>query len=158
MKILDLITISLITGIIGSLTGVISLVWHVKNNRPKVVPKYHTGFIDLSGTGKDMQHIFSINFSNPTKHRIVVSSAGISFKNKNYLHFIGNNDGFPKVLLQGDSHVVYRNIDFIKKAIDENGSPNYVWVRDATGKLYKGSVRKMIKNVEAMYKVKHNKK
>ena len=66
-------------------------------------------------------------------------------------------DEFPKVLLQGDSHAVHRDIDDIKRAIDEQGKPAYVWVRDATGKTYKGSVKHMIGNVNVMHKVKHKK-
>lgn len=149
----------------GALLSTIALLWNIVSyltDKPKIIPKYHTGFMDLSGLGTDMRNIFSMEFSNPTKHRVVINSAGIFFKNKQNLHFIGGKeilpDGFPKILLQGDSHSVHRDIDVIKKAIDEQGAPAYIWVRDATGKTYKGSVKNMIKNVEAMYKYKHKAK
>jgi hypothetical protein len=155
MELIDWITISLST---------IALTWNIISylkDKPKIVPKYHTGFMDLSGLGTDIRNVFSIEFSNPTKHRVVVSSAGILFKNKQNLIFMGGKeilpDGFPKILLQGDSHAVHRDIDVIKKAIDEQGIPDYVWVRDATGKIYKGNVKNMIKNVDAMYNNKHQK-
>lgn len=149
--------------IYGAVLSSVALTWNIVSyltDKPKIVPRYHTGFILMSG-GKN-QYIFSINFSNPTKHRVVVNSAGILFKNNQNLHFIGGKqilpDDFPKILLQGDSHSVHRDIDDIKKAIDKQGQPAYVWVKDATGKTYKGSVKKMIGRVNATYKVKHEKK
>jgi hypothetical protein len=149
--------------IYGSIISSIALTWNIISyliDKPKIVLKYHTGFMDLSGVGADIRHVFSMVFSNPTKHRIVVSSAGILFKNNQNLHFIGGNellpDGFPKVLLQGDNHSIHRDIDVIKKTIDKQGAPLYIWVRDATGKTYKGSVKKMVGNVNAMYQTKHN--
>jgi len=151
--------------IYGAILSSVALTWNIVSyltDKPKIVPKYHTGFMDLSGVGADIRNVFSMDFSNPTKHRVVISSAGILFKNNQNLHFIGGNellpDGFPKVLLQGDSHSIHRDIDVIKKAIDEEGVPAHIWVRDATGKTYKGSVKNMAKNVEAMYKNKHENK
>ena len=151
---------TILVAIYGAILSSIALTWNIISylaDKPKISPRYSTGLLDLSGSGNNLQHIFSLIFSNPTKHRVVVSSAGISFKNKQNLHFIGGNNGLPKVILQGDSHTIYRDIDIIKEAIDEQGATNYVWVRDATGKIYKGSIKKMVGNVEAMYKVKHDK-
>ena len=111
--------------------------------------------------GEDNQYIFSITFSNPTKHRVVVNSAGILFKNNMNLHLATGKQvlpiELPKVLLQGDSYAIHKDIDYIKKAINEHGKPVYIWVRDATGKTYKGSAKNMIGHVNAMYKVKHKK-
>jgi hypothetical protein len=156
--------VTILVAIYGAILSSVALTWNIISyltDKPRIVPKYHTGFMDLSGIGADIRHVFSMDFSNPTKHRVVVSSAGILFKNNQNLHFIGGNeiipDGFPKVLLQGDSHSIHRDIDVIKKAIGEQGAPSYIWVRDATGKTYKGRVKKMVRNVEAMYKSKHNK-
>ena len=146
--------------IYGAILSSMALTWNIVSyltDRPRIVSKYHTGFIPM--LGEESHYAFSINFSNPTKHRVVVSAAGILFKNNQNLHFVGGRqivpDDFPKVLLQGDSHAVHRDIDDIKKAIDEQGDPADVWVRDATGKTYRGSVKKMIGNVNAMYSVKH---
>jgi len=146
--------------IYGAILSSVALTWNIISyltDKPKIVPEYHTCIIPLGG-GKS-EHGFSVSFSNPTKHRVVVSSAGILFKNNQNLHFVGGRqifpDDFPKVLLQGDSHTVYRDIDDIKKAIDKHGSPAYIWVRDATGKTYKGSAKKMVGCVNAMHKVKH---
>lgn len=113
--------------IYGAILSSVALTWNIISylkDKPKITPKYNTGLMDLSGLGTDIQHVFSMDFSNPTKHRVVVSSAGILFKNNQNLHFIGGKvilpDGFPKVLLQGDSHTVYRDIEVIKKPIDES--------------------------------------
>lgn len=144
--------------IYGAIISSIALTWNIASyliDKPKIIPKYSTGFLSFSDN--KLQEIFSISFSNPTKHRIVISSAGISFKNNYDMHFIGMQDGFPKTLLQGDSHTIYRDIDIIKNAIDKQGSPDYVWVKDATGKTYKGNVKNMINRVETFYKSKHKK-
>lgn len=151
--------IIIIVAIYGAVLSTVALTWNIISylfDKPKIVPKWSIAFIGL--LENNPQHIFSIGFSNPTRHRVVISSAGISFKDKYDMHLIGAQDGFPKVLLQGDSHTIYRDIDIIKRGLDEHGSPNYIWVRDATGKTYKGSVKRMIGNVEAMYKSKHEAK
>lgn len=145
--------------IYGAIISSIALTWNILFyllDKPKIIPKYSTGFLSFSNN--DLKEIFSINFSNPTKHRVVISSAGISFKNNYDMLFIGMQDGFPKTLLQGDSHTIYRDIDIIKKAVDEQGFPSSVWVKDATGKTYRGGVKNMVKKVEAMYKSKHKDK
>lgn len=148
--------------IYGAILSSVTLTWNIISyltDKPKIVPEYSTGLIPM--LGEKNQYIFSITFSNPTKHRVVINSAGILFKNHMILHLVGGKQvlpiELPKVLLQGDSYAIHKDIDDIKKAIDKQGKPAYVWVRDATGKTYKGSVKYMIENVNAMYKVKHKK-
>ncbi len=46
---IDLITLSLVMGILGSLTGVISLFWHIKNNKPKL--KLESAYFQRHGFG-----------------------------------------------------------------------------------------------------------
>ncbi len=148
--------------IYGAILSSVALTWNIVSyliDKPKIVPRYYTTYIPIEG--EKGKHGFAITFSNPTKHRVVVSSAGILFKNnQNLLFTFGRQifpDDLPKVLLQGDSHTLHRDIDDIKKAIDKERVPKYIWVRDVTGKTYKGSAKNMIKRVNAMYKVKHKK-
>lgn len=148
MDLLQKVTIGI--AVYGALVSSIVAGWSITKDlrdKPRLIPKYSTGFTKIHGW---IDPIFSIDIVNPTKHRVVVNAVEIHFKKGKYI-FAEAKDGLPKEILSNDSHTVLRQISEIKKLIETNGEPLKIIVRDTTGKSYRGSVQNMVKNVEVLY-------
>ena len=132
---MEISQITMAIAVYGAILSTIVFGWSVFayfSDKPKLKLKYSTAFIKFSDNS--LKPVFSISISNPTKHRIKLNAVGILFKNHQAFNFVGLQDGLPKELLPGDDHMVYRDIEPIKKMIDEQGESKYICARDATGK------------------------
>jgi len=141
---------TLIIAIYGAVLSTIALLWNIIiriRDRPKLVPKYSTGFLQW---GHGLHPIFSITITNPTKYKIKLVSIEIHFKNGQKMILVDSGDNLPKEIFPLDNHTVYRDIQKIKQAIDEQGEPDYILVRDATDRKYKGSTQRMVSHVNAL--------
>jgi hypothetical protein len=141
--------------IYGAVLATITLVWGIikeYKDKPNIKVRYHTGFI--AGLGDKTEPIFSINLANNGKRKIIISSLGFYITKDKIMHFLPHNmilsSKLPLEINPYDSQDIYLNIEHIHNAIEKNGEPKYIWVKDKLGKEYRGSTKKLKANVSAM--------
>jgi len=105
------------------------------------------------GDGKFVP-IFSIKAVNTGKYEVIVNSLGVIFKNGDNLCYTGRNDGLPTSIKPGDARTFIRKPKDIAVFFNNaNNPPKFLWAKDQTGKIYKGSVRKLAKRMKAWGKM-----
>lgn len=146
--------ITIIIAIYGAVVATAVAIWDITKDikdKPKLIPKYSTGFLTFKGVPNITKPIFSIQITNPTRHKMKLEAVEIYFRNGQKFIFMEPTDFLPKEISPRDSYTVYRSIEIIKDLIDDNGDPTKILVRDATGKNYSGSIKNMIGNVSILF-------
>lgn len=129
--------------IYGAILSTIAVVWNITQplrDKPKIVVRSSVGLISYG----DPYEIVSFEAINKGRVAVTLSSGGIILEKDKNIPFLEARDGFPKELLPGKNHIVFRPLYEFAKTLkskrEETGEPKYVYFRDQTGKKYKGKM------------------
>lgn len=110
--------LALITGIVGSITGVASLIWHILNQKPKII--INSIYFRKENSVQDskegeLQHIYvKIRIKNKGNRSSTIEDVSVRLGNR----IESPNFQLPRIIKENSSEVLSNYIIFKKKEFD----------------------------------------